>query len=140
MDSPAWSQIVLECTQVLFRGYHALDAADYQGVVAEFAEYGEWRRQGKTLAGRAAIVNELRARPVGRVTAHLIQNVAVDVLGDDRAQLKYHLLAYRHDHAAPTAGPAPIGQALSIALLEERMARVGERWLTVYRASRQIFA
>lgn len=140
MDKAGWTQAVLECTQALYRTYHALDASDYEAVAAGFAEDGEWLRQGKLLKGRGAIVEALRARPANRVTVHLIQNPVVDLEGEGEARLVYLLTAYRHDAPSPLSGPAPLDRPLSIALQEERMVRTGGRWLVVRRSSRQVFA
>lgn len=140
MDAMLRIQAIADCQQALYRSYHALDDGDYPAIAAGFAPDGVWHRQGKALKGRAAIEAELRQRPEGRVTAHLVTNVAVEVLDEENAHLRYLMTAYRHDPAAPLQGPAPIGSLFLVARQEDRMRRTGGRWLIVERIQRRLFA
>lgn len=140
MDATSRIQAIQDCEQALYRTYHALDDGDYPAVAAGFAPDGVWHRQGKPLQGRAAIEAELRQRPAGRVTAHVVTNVAVELVDEDHARLRYLMTAYRHDAAAPLEGPAPIGSLLLVARQEEHMRRTGGRWLIVERTQRRLFA
>ena len=140
MDATSRVQAIQDCEQALYRNYHALDDSDYPAVAAGFAADGVWHRQGKALQGRAAIEAELRQRPEGRVTAHIVTNVAVELLDEENAHLRYLMTAYRHDAAAAAQGPAPIGSILLVARQDDRVRRTGGRWLVVERTQRRLFA
>jgi ketosteroid isomerase-like protein len=99
-----------ECEQTLRRFYLALDSGDFQALAQCMTEDGVWHRQGKHLAGRAAIVKELSARGANIVSAHLINNVVADAAADGSIQLGSYIMVLRHQgdgSGAPIAMPAP---------------------------------
>jgi hypothetical protein len=127
-----------DCTQALLASYRALDQGDLERVAAGFATDGVWMRQGHDLRGPGEVLAALRARPAGRVSVHLLHNVAVDVVGVNDASLEYVLVAYSHDGGAE-APPPPAGRPAVLAWQRERMRREAGRWLTVHRTSTPVF-
>lgn len=142
MDEIRAAALAFACQQAVLRFFVALDASDYETVAAAMAPEGVWHRQGKALRGPAEVRAALAERPAGRATAHLVQNLVVDLADERNAAARYMSLVYRHDAGAeaPPDGPAPLGAPLSIAAYADRLRR-GERgaWLVVERRSRRVF-
>jgi hypothetical protein len=142
MDEIRAAALTLACQQAVLRFYAALDASDYGAVAAAVAPEGVWHRQGRALRGPAEVLAALAERPAGRVTAHLVQNLVVDLADERNATARYMSLVYRHDAGAGAAseGPAPLGAPLSIAAYSDRLRRdEGGAWLVVERRSRRAF-
>jgi hypothetical protein len=142
VDEIRAAALTLACQQAVLRFYAALDASDYAAVAAAVAPEGVWHRQGKALRGPAEVRAALAERPAGRVTAHLVQNLVVDLADERNATARYMSLVYRHDAGtgAPPEGPAPLGAPLSIAAYADRLRREeGGAWLVVERRSRRVF-
>ena len=142
MDETRVAALTLACQQAVLRLYAALDASDYAAVAAAIAPEGVWHRQGRALRGPAEVRAALAERPAGRVTAHLVQNLVVDLADERNATARYMSLVYRHDAeaGAPQDGPAPLGAPLSVAAYADRLRREeGGAWLVVERRSRRVF-
>jgi ketosteroid isomerase-like protein len=139
MDELRHAALVLGCQQAVHRFYAALDASDAEGVAACMAHDGVWHRQGKALAGPAEVRSALADRPAGRVTAHMVQNLVIDLQDEGHAVARYLSLVYRHDASGPPQLPVPLGQPLSISSYADRMRRDDGQWLVVERRSRRVF-
>ncbi len=139
MDELHRAAAILGCQQAVHRFFAALDASDYDAVAAGMAPDGVWYRQGKELKGPDQVRTALADRPRGRVTAHMVQNLVVELEDQNTASVRYFSLVYRHDGDGSAPGPAPLGQPLSIASNTDRMRRDGDRWLVVERRSRRVF-
>jgi len=134
-------QAVIGCQQAIHRFYAALDASDMDTVSAAMADDGVWLRQGEALRGPDAVRAALARRPAGRRTAHLVQNLVVDVIDPGRAQAQFMTLVYRHDADAPLTGAAPLGAPLSILFHRERLVRGDSGvWQFVEKESERRFA
>ena len=134
-------QAVIGCQQAIHRFYAALDASDMDTVSAAMADDGVWLRQGEALRGPDAVRAALARRPAGRRTAHLVQNLVVDVIDPGRAQAQFMTLVYRHDADAPLTGAAPLGAPLSISFHRERLVRGDSGvWQFVEKESERRFA
>ncbi|GAA4324665.1 nuclear transport factor 2 family protein [Pigmentiphaga soli] len=121
---------IVECEQTIHRFYAALDDSDFETVANTIAEDGVWHRQGKVLKGPAAVRAALAERPAGRITAHMMQNMVVDVRGPDEADVRYIALVYRYDAPPGATGPAPLDTLLSISVYRDRLKRAADgRWL-----------
>jgi len=128
-DLEHWAA-VSGCQQAIHRFYLALDGGDFDTVAACMAEQGVWHRQGRALRGPAEVRQALADRPAGRTTAHLVQNLVIDLDGPHRAAARYMTLVYRVDAAAVPTGPVPLPPPLSISLHRERLSRAADgRWL-----------
>lgn len=121
---------VTGCQQAIHRFYLALDGGDFDTVAACMAEQGIWHRQGRALQGPAQVRQALADRPAGRTTAHLVQNLVIDVESADSASARYMTLVYRVDAPEVPTGPVPMPPPLSITLHRERLSRSPDgRWL-----------
>jgi hypothetical protein len=132
--------LVLSCQQAVMRFFAALDGGRMQEVADAMADDGVWHRQGKALRGPAEVASALAQRPAGRVTAHLVQNLVVDLVDDEHAHARYFVLTYRHDAPERSDSPAPLGTPFAIAAYEDRLQRRGDAWLVQERRSRPVFA
>jgi len=139
MDELREAALILGARQAVARFYAALDRSDFEAVATAMAPDGVWHRQGVELRGPDAVRAAMAERPAGRVTAHLVQNLVVDLHGESEATARYMTLVYRHDGAPGAEGPAPLGAPLSIAAGEDRLRRAGGAWLVVERRSRRVF-
>lgn len=74
---PVAAQTVSELTQCLHAFFSHLDERRYDALVAMFLPQGRWLRQGRWLAGHAAIRAALDARPASMRVRHVISNVLV---------------------------------------------------------------
>ena len=140
MDAMRRTHLTLNCKDAIVRFFAALDAGRMNELAEAFAADGVWHRQGSELCGPDAVSRALAARPAGRITAHLIQNLIVDLEDEDHARAHYLALTYRHDAPEGATGPAPMGIPYSIAAYEDRLTRRGENWLVRERRSRPVFA
>lgn len=70
---------ITRCSQAVMRFFAALDAGDIAAVSACMAEDGVWHRQGQALRGPDQVLAALKQRPAGRVTAHLVNNLVIDL-------------------------------------------------------------
>ncbi|VCU68250.1 SnoaL-like domain protein [Pigmentiphaga humi] len=131
---------VIGCQQTIHRFYAALDASDFDTVAACMTGDGYWPRQGRELRGPEQVRAALADRPIGRTTAHLVQNLVVDVQGPGDAIARFMTLVYRVDLPAAAAGPAPLPAPLSISAHEEHLRRSGDgQWLIAKKSARRIF-
>jgi limonene-1,2-epoxide hydrolase len=147
MDAPTserpQAHSIVMCSQAVMRFYAALDTGDIDGVAALMAADGVWHRQGKALRGPAEVLAALRERPPGRVTAHLVNNLVIDLdASGQQATARYMLLVFRHDRAQPGDGPVPIASSLlSITATTDhwRAAPNGD-WLAVLKQGQTVFS
>ena len=141
IDTLTELQAVIGCQQAIHRFYAALDASDMTTVSAAMADDGVWLRQGEALRGPVAVQAALARRPAGCRTAHLVQNLVVDVIDPDHAQAQFMTLVYRHDADAPLPGAAPLGAPLSISFHRERLVRTDSgAWKFLEKESERRFA
>ncbi|MGI4777222.1 MAG: nuclear transport factor 2 family protein [Janthinobacterium lividum] len=89
-----------ELTQVLHRFFHDLDERRYDAMLDRFTEDCLWLRQGKWLAGKAAVREALETRAADVDTRHVMSNTWVRSLGDDGAVLEAYMTAYRYPTTA----------------------------------------
>ena len=139
MDLVTRTSLTATCQQTVMRFFSALDGGRLDDVANALAEDGVWHRQGAALQGPSAVRAALATRPPGRVTAHLVQNLVVDLESETDALVHYMVLTYRYDAPNGAPGVAPLVAPLSIAAYDDRMRRVGDRWLVKERRSRVVF-
>jgi hypothetical protein len=139
MDAALRTTSILGCQDAVIRFFAALDEGRMDDVAGAMADDGVWHRQGKMLRGPGEVSAALAARPAGRVTAHLVQNVIIDLEDAHTARVRYLVLTYRHDFPDVAAAVAPLSQPYSIAAYDDRMRFDGARWRVLERRSRNIF-
>ncbi len=141
MDEVRKAALITLCSQAITRFWAALDASDYETVAKSMAPEGVWHRQGKALQGPDGVRAALAERPTGRVTAHMVQNLVVDLADENTATARYFSLVYRHDAERAPEGPVPLRDALSISAVSDRLRRGPDGvWLVVERRSRPVFS
>jgi ketosteroid isomerase-like protein len=141
VDEIRKAALITLCAQAIARFWAALDASDHETVARSMAPEGVWHRQGKALRGPEGVRAALAERPAGRVTAHMVQNLVVELADENTATARYFSLVYRHDADRAPEGPVPLGDALSIAAVSDRLRRGADgAWLVVERRSRPVFS
>ncbi|MDQ2762760.1 MAG: nuclear transport factor 2 family protein, partial [Pseudomonadota bacterium] len=98
-----------------------------------------WLRAGKMLAGRAAIVAELKPRSTTQVVRHLLTNILVDVRDAGHADLKCLLTAYRHDTGEKPAVAPTIRMPILLLVVTARLIREGDCWLIAEQVMKREF-
>ena len=133
------NMLLVDCQQAVHYFYLSLDACDFKAVANLIASDGIWYRQGKELKGPTEVLQALNERPKGRVTAHMVQNLVVNVCNENQASASYMCLVYRCDLKQPSTDPAPM-QPLSILRYEDTFVRAhSEQWLLKTKQSQRIF-
>ena len=130
---------IVECQQLIYRFYQALDAGEFNTLSQFFREDGVWFRQGKKLDGPEAVLKAMGERPIGRKTAHLVQNFVLDIESADKAVAKYFTLVYRHDADQENSGPAPIDNALAISMNYDILLKDHQGWRFAEKKSERRF-
>ena len=130
---------IVDCQQAVYTFYLSLDAGEIQTVASLVASEGVWQRQGKALKGPDEVLNALKERPHGRVTAHMVQNLVVNIHNESEASASYLCLVYRCDLKDPHTLPAPM-QPLSILRYEDTfVSNSSGQWLLRSKESKRIF-
>jgi hypothetical protein len=98
------------CARATLSFFHALDTRRYEDVAALMAPDGVWLRQGAELAGPAAVLAALQARPAARTTCHVVTNLRVEpaqaeAAGEPlRASVYFYLSAYDNGGSGDAQG------------------------------------
>ena len=117
----------------------SLDASDYDGLTACFAEDGAWTRQGKALNGRSEIRAALMIRPAKLRTIHIVNNVAITHSSDQIASFKFYLTVYRQESSA--LPPYPVPMPAAVGLCKAQFGQDGNEWrLTSLETGPYVFA
>lgn len=110
--------IEADCTRLIALYANRNDAADWEGVVALYAEDGLMARPtapDAPIVGRAAILAAFQARPP-RKTRHVCSNVVIDVLSATEATGESAMVLFQPE-GAPLAGS-----------FHDRFVLTGEGW------------
>ncbi len=135
MDRDEARKIEWDCSQLLLKFYGYLDEKRYDDLVALFAPDGAWVRLGKELAGPAAILEAMKERE-DWMTAHLVSNIRVEIIGPDRADTTQYITLYRHEGFDAAAGPGPVVLPLGILRHKDQLVRMGGEWKFKRKTSR----
>lgn len=121
-------RIELACQRLSIAYARGVDYRDYDLVADIFTEAGELDA-GRLITGREAIRRALNSRPDTLRSRHVLTNVFVDVVDENRARGISYLTLYRHVgdeslEAAPIelAGPAGVGH------YEDAFERTADGW------------
>ena len=118
----------LLCERLLVRLFHCLDARDYEGVAACFAEDGLWLRQGKELRGPAQVLKALQERTPTIHVHHLLSNIDVRVTDAGRARSIAYMTVYRSDTGKPPQFPIPMHGPELVAVCHGEFRQVRDDW------------
>ena len=130
---------IMECQQAIHSFYMSLDSSDFQTVSGLFALNGVWHRQGKQLVGPSSVLEALLDRPVGGVTAHMVQNMVISVLDHQSASATYLTMVYRCDRLEPSNEPAPMLPLSILKYVDTFTKDSTGNWLLLSKTSKQIF-
>lgn len=117
-----------DCAQLLIRFFNAFDAFRYDEMASLFMPDGVWHRQGKALAGRAAILAALRERSPTQIARHVVTNLEIVVTDSGRARSLLYLTAYRHDSGETPREPPEIAAPFLLLTVPGSLARTDEGW------------
>jgi hypothetical protein len=116
--------------QLLSRLYGALDEQDYVEVSRCFLPDGEWRRQGKLLRGRDAIVAQLSERGPGFLVHHVYSNCHVEKTDELNLKVRFLLLAFLPlGGQARAEGVIPIAASPQVGFCDAEIACMDGQWL-----------
>lgn len=118
---------VLACERAVLRFTAAFDASDLDGMLAEFASDGVWRRMEGTVRGHDGLRALMAARPPGLLVRHVITNMRVVLAGPGSAACTSYVTVYRHDHGG--AKPAPLGQPALVGVYHDVLNKTEQTWL-----------
>lgn len=130
---------IVECEQLVHRFYQALDAGELNTLSQFFREDGVWFRQGKQLEGPQAVLKAIGERPIGRRTAHLVQNFVLDFESSQKVVARYLTLVYRHDSGEENPRAAPINSALAISMNYDTLLKDQQGWRFLEKKSERRF-
>ncbi|WP_025140882.1 nuclear transport factor 2 family protein [Achromobacter sp. DH1f] len=123
---------LLECLQVVYRFFDALDIHAHDCALAQFAKEGVWERQGRALAGHAEIGAALAARSPQRRTFHAVCNPVVSLDGENQATVRFFLMAYEAQLDQEASAPlTPVG----IRRCVDRLIHDGHAWCIAHKSS-----
>jgi ketosteroid isomerase-like protein len=118
----------LACERLLIRLFHCLDARDYEGVAACFAEDSLWLRQGKELRGPAQVLNALNERTATIHVHHLLSNIDLRLSGESRANCIAYMTVYRSDTGKPPQLPIAMQGPELVAVCTAELRRGKDDW------------
>ena len=118
----------LACERLLVRLFHCLDARDYEGVAACFAEDSLWLRQGKELRGPAQVLKALQQRTPTIHVHHLLSNIDIRLPEADRAQSIAYMTVYRSDTGKPPVFPIEVPGPELVAVCTGELRRAANQW------------
>ncbi len=138
MDREKERAIEWDCVQVVNKFYNALDGRRYDALASCFTEGGVWKRQGKELQGRDAIMAAMRGRGENLVIRHVVTNIEVIIEDTDHASTAEYVTIYRYDGEEKLEGPAPLEGPGVIFLYKDKMVRTDGGWLISDKRGRPI--
>lgn len=128
MDREEERKIEWDCAQVVNRFYNSLDDRRYEALTDCFMEDGVWKRQGKELHGRDAIMSAMEERGDNLVIRHVVTNIEVNIQDSDHVSTSEYVTIYRYDGDEKTEGPAPLDGPGVIFLYKDKMQRTDSGW------------
>lgn len=138
MDRDQARAIEWDCTQLLVKFYNLLDQKRYEEMAALFTADGVWVRLGKQLVGPAGILHEMNERE-DWLTTHLVSNIEINVIDENRAETMQYVVQYRAENYDPASGPAPVVPPMGVLRHRDQLVRDGEAWKFKRKTSRAVF-
>ena len=139
-DPSARHAMEWDCQHAVTRMYRGVDERKYEDCAAQFAPDGVWHRQGKALAGRAAIIAALNARTLTQVTRHVLSNFVVSANQEGQAQVDCYLHTYVHDSGQQETRPIVIDSPTRLLLVSAGMVNWQGQWRIAQLKTRPEFA
>jgi hypothetical protein len=128
MDDQTTGAIERACARLVHGYARAADFGDHAAAADLFAEDGVLEMPGgKRFAGRAAVRKRLDEQPRDQVSRHVITNLLVEPIDENRARGFCYLTLYRATRGDGTA-PLPSAAPFVIGHYEDEFARSGGHW------------
>lgn len=138
MDSSTLRNIEWDCSKLLIKFYNLLDQKRYEEMAALFTSDGVWVRLGKELTGPSGILKEMNERE-DWLTVHLVSNIEINVIDQDRAETMQLVVQYRAENYDPATGPAPIVSPMGVLRHRDQLVRDKGAWKFERKTSRAVF-
>jgi len=118
------------CRDVVLAAAQAVDSQDYEAFVALFTVGASVVRPGgHALVGRAEILASYKAKPLSRLTQHVVCNHRVDVQTSDSATSRCTVLLYVSDSSRSLAPQGRLADAAhQVGHIEDQLVRTPEGW------------
>jgi ketosteroid isomerase-like protein len=128
MDDVTRLTIQSECARLMNQFSWAVDAMDYDAVVALFTPDCTFGRADVFYQGHAGLRQSLNGRPRDRATRHVSSNMIIDVVDADTARGKAYCLVFGHRGALSADGEAELNAPDSLILYTAEFRRTAEGW------------
>lgn len=139
MDDASRRAIEWECAQVLTRFINALDSGDYETMASLMAPDGVWNRPSGDTVGPDGLLEALKDRPRDLIIRHVISNIVIDVVDENRADGITYLTVYRHDGSALVKDIAPLKGPHMVGVSYNRLVRKSDGWRILEKRTRRTF-
>ena len=132
-------RIERECRGIMVRMGHHLDSGRFEEFVDYFTADAEWRRRGRELKGREAILAHLRKRSPTLILRHVFTNFMVDVRDRDHAHCQAYMIGFRYDSGERSATPPPFRDAnRALWIYHDDLVRTEAGWKVARRSAERI--
>lgn len=98
----------IACTTTINRFSMLVDAGQYEEASLMFSSDGGLQRPNERIEGRAALLESLQARPVHRLTRHVLSNTTLSFVRTGVIQAHSYVSVYRHLGASGSAIHLPV--------------------------------
>ena len=140
VDEDERRRIERECREIMVRMGHHLDSGRFEEFVDYFTADAEWRRRGKQLKGREAILAQLHKRSPTLILRHVFTNFVVDVHDMDHAHCQAYMLGFRYDSGEVASTPPPFRDAnRALWIYHDDLVRTEAGWKVSRRSAERIF-
>ena len=140
VDEDERRRIERECREIMVRMGHHLDSGRFEEFVDYFTADAEWRRRGKQLKGREAILAQLHKRSPTLILRHVFTNFVVNVHDMDHAHCQAYMLGFRYDSGEVSSTPPPFRDAnRALWIYHDDLVRTEAGWKVSRRSAERIF-
>lgn len=142
LEQAARDAIEHDCERLVLRSIRAFDERDWSGYAQLFTPDGVFIRASEPdapLAGHAAIVAALAARPAARLTRHLCTNIEIDAHDKTHAVGRCYLLLFAADSSVRAdRGGLAADSTQRVGEYRDIFAHTSEGWRIARRTGRLI--
>ncbi|MBD9422408.1 MULTISPECIES: nuclear transport factor 2 family protein [Achromobacter] len=131
----------MACIAAIQRFAMLVDAARYDEAADLFAVDGVLQRPDERIEGRAALLSSFKARPVQRLTRHILTNVLLEPVSPGQIRAFSYVSVYRHlgQEPLPPVLPVAARQPETIAEYSDELCLRDGQWLLRNRTVRPVF-
>ncbi len=140
VDDEERRRIERECREIMVRMGQHLDSGRFEEFVDFFTDDARWRRRGKELKGRDAILAQVRKRSPTLILRHVFTNFVVDVHDGNHAHCQAYMLGFRYDNGKVVSSPPPFRDAnRALWIYHDDLVRTEAGWKVARRSAERIF-